>query len=432
MEINRTVEVNERFRFIQEAGDEVRELVYDHRRCNGCGICVYSCPVRAIELSEVHEIAKGMDMPPVIVDHNKCAFCGICYSLCPFNAYKFYINGEKIEKDALVISPISRTEKLEECVECTLCYKACPTNAIERGVFLHRNAIEQKNEISGKLKVDKEKCNLCGICAEFCEVFRMVDKEITPTNPIPYDNILIDDGKCDYCKLCEEICPEDAIKVEGKRIDFKLPEKIAEISVNQELCSYCGYCERVCPYDAIRTIKPMDGSLKLYEKRLEKCDPLGCKACVNICKHNRVWWISDGLHFNEDFCIYCGACENACPYDLIEVRRKCYYSKELVNSPWREAWDKALDRVMSKATEDIKARFLEEISEVVEEAEIVKPKRRSVKKIKEAENILKTYKKLENILKNPGYRKAFEKGNAEILLRVVRRYAENKSKKQKA
>ncbi|MFO7967908.1 MAG: 4Fe-4S binding protein [Archaeoglobaceae archaeon] len=435
MEVDRSVDVHDdrKFRFIQKAADEVRELVFDPVKCNGCGICVYSCPVRAIELSEIHEIAKGLDMPPVIIDHLQCAYCGICYAFCPFDAYEFYINGEKVEKDELTISPVATTQKLDNCEECTLCYKVCPTEAIERKIHLHRDDIPQKNEegMEGKLEVDKEKCNLCGICAEFCRAFQMVDKEVKPDSIMPYDDILTDEDKCDYCKLCEEICPEDAIKVEGKRIEYELPEKIAEIIVDQKLCSYCTYCVHVCPYDAVKTIKPTEGTLKLYEKRMDKCEPLACMACVNICKNNHVWWVEDKLRFNEDYCIHCGACENACPYDLIEVHRKAFYSKERLNEPWREAWNKALERVINKEVVSI-----EEIQVPIEEppeAEKIasRPKMERVQ-VKKFEDMIKisTYKRLQNILKTPAYRRAFEKGNAKLMLKAVRKHASERLTKK--
>ena len=442
-EIERTLDITDKFILRQKTSEEVRELIYDYTRCNGCGICVYSCPVSAIELSEIHEIAKGLEMPPVMINHLECAFCGICYSLCPFDAYEFKINGRIVDKCELAISPVSMTIKEPECVECTLCYKVCPNEAIKREVFIRRQDIGEKNEdediiAEGKLEIDKEKCNLCGICAEFCDVFKMVGKEVTPNDPAPYEDILIDEKECDYCKLCEGMCPEEAIKVGGKKIEFVLPEKIAEISIDQSLCSYCGYCQNICPYEAIRTIKPIEGELKFYEGRAGKCDPLGCMACVNICKFNRVWYISEGLHFNEDYCIYCGACQNSCPYGIIDVKRICYYTKELRHAPWREAWNRALERVIKKKkVQKPETRLLGEVP-VISKAEV----RTDGVKCTDLGGLVilseTTYKRFQNILKNPGYRKAFERGNYEKIRKVVRKHVseaserDSRDEKQKA
>lgn len=434
MEVERDLEMLEdgKFKYIQRVAGEIRELVYDYKWCNGCGICVYACPVSAIELGPIHDIAVGLDMPPVIIDHLKCAYCGICYSFCPFNAFKFYINGEAVGKSVLTLSPVMYTYKYETCRECTLCYKACPTNAITRTVFITRQDIEEKNEgIDGKIEIDRNKCNLCGICAEFCDVFKMVEKESVPEDVMPYSDILIDEKECDYCKLCEEICPENAIKVEGRRISFQLPEKIAEIKIDQELCSHCGYCEEVCPYEAAKTIKPMEGKLELFEARMARCDPVGCAACIIICKHNKVWYVSKDkgrVHFNEKFCIYCGACENACPYDLIKVERYNFFTKEVAtDAPWREAWESAVMRVVNKKREKEPHKFFMEETEVEgeEEETVILPNEEELKIVEEK------ISKIEEILKKARYRRALESGDIDVFVRGVKRAFREDTGKEK-
>jgi 4Fe-4S ferredoxin len=436
MEVERDVEVErESFKFKQQAEEEDRLLIYHYKKCNGCGICVYACPVAAIDLGPIHDIALGLDVPPVIVDHIRCAYCGICYSFCPFDCFEFYVNGEKVEKASLPISLVAHTYKYEDkCVECTLCYKACPTNAIKRDVKLTRQDIELKNpsEVEGKVVIDFEKCNYCGICAEFCIVFKMIEREAQPQDPMPYEReILIDERECDYCKLCELVCPEDAIKVEGKLIDFELPEKIAEITINQDLCSHCAYCENVCPYDAAKTIKPLEGKLSLFEARMYRCDPVGCGACIKVCKYNRVWYVSKDksrVDFKDEFCIYCGACENSCPYDLINVKRTNVFSKELAYSPpWREAWENAVERIVKKQKIEEGRRFIIEREEIefAEEAELVE---RDVEKI---EILSERIDVIEDVLKRPVYRRAMEAGNIKNFEGAVRRYASSKTERNK-
>lgn len=414
--IEREIEVEEKIRCIQKANGEIRELILDYRRCNGCGICVFACPVNAIELGPVHEIAKGLEMPPVIIDHLKCAYCGICYSFCPFNAYEFKVDGKSVEKASLPLSPVRFTYKYDHCRRCTLCYKVCPTNAIKRIPLVKRSEIKERNEgIKGSLKIDREKCNLCGICAEFCDVFRMVEKKVHPTDIMPYSDIFVDESNCDYCKLCEEICPEKAIEVEGKRIRFEMPDKIAEIDIDQDLCSNCGYCEEVCPYDAAKTVKPIEGKLSLFEARMSRCDPIGCGACLRICRYNRVWYASEDrkrVFFNEKFCNYCGACENACPYDLIIVERKNYFTKELARDvPWRNSWENALERILKKKRVEIPQR--------IAYVEVEVPKTEEIVEIGELKKI--NLEKIEKLLQKVKYRKALEFGEFDVFERGVAR-----------
>jgi len=45
------------------------------QECNGCGVCIESCPVNAIILNDI-----------AIIDENKCTGCGICIGRCPLGA----------------------------------------------------------------------------------------------------------------------------------------------------------------------------------------------------------------------------------------------------------------------------------------------------------------------------------------------------------
>ncbi len=45
------------------------------QKCNGCGVCIESCPVHAISLNDV-----------AIIDEHTCTGCGICIDTCPLGA----------------------------------------------------------------------------------------------------------------------------------------------------------------------------------------------------------------------------------------------------------------------------------------------------------------------------------------------------------
>jgi len=54
------------------------------------------------------------------------------------------------------------------------------------------------------IKVNKERCKLCGICISIC-----------PQNSLEIkgEEIIQDESKCTKCKLCERYCPDLAIEV---------------------------------------------------------------------------------------------------------------------------------------------------------------------------------------------------------------------------
>jgi ferredoxin len=51
--------------------------VIDLSRCDGCGICVASCPTQAVNL---------VDGRAKITVPDRCTFCEICESYCPCEA----------------------------------------------------------------------------------------------------------------------------------------------------------------------------------------------------------------------------------------------------------------------------------------------------------------------------------------------------------
>ncbi|AEA47087.1 4Fe-4S binding protein [Archaeoglobus veneficus] len=401
--------------FKQHFEGELRELIFNPALCNGCKFCVYACPVKAIEFAGFEALAAGM---PLIIDHLSCAYCGICYAFCPFNAFEFRINGEIVEKSKLPLSLGGKIEKLENCVDCMLCVEVCPVDAIERRVLARREDFP-KADARGSIRIDTEKCNLCGICASFCDAFKLVDKDVKPGNLTPFAEILIDEEKCDYCGLCVKLCPEEAIEVESSKVIEADVERVAEV-VFTDRCIHCGYCVAVCPYEAVINIKPVEGEIKVYWKRLARvCEPLSCKACVVVCK-TRAWHIDSELKLEPEFCVYCGACENVCPHRLIEVDVHAIHLAESIKWP---AWWNAVSRILSKQTVEREIAFSAPapVSKVPEalEAEIGVREKAGIK----AKLIRRNLAPLREALKKPGYRKAFERGNMKTFLGAVKRYA---------
>ena len=241
----------------------------------------------------------------------------------------------------------------EKCLPCLLCEPVCPTEAIKVTFDKTREDFGPLREgIEGKISIDQEKCNLCGRCARFCKAFLLVDKvekDRDPRDLVPYEQLLIDEDLCDYCGLCVPLCPEEAIAVEGEPLKLDEEPKIeGKIKVDESLCIGCGRCALVCPYEGMDISKPFQGEIKMVEKNLVRCDPLGCLACFNVCPA-KCWYVDERGKAApvEDQCILCGACEKACPVSAIDVQRARVSHTEVKETPWAEEWKEAIRTILT-------------------------------------------------------------------------------------
>jgi 4Fe-4S ferredoxin len=350
LQVDLALEIHEdRFLYIQKTSEGFKELFYNYKRCCGCGICAEICPVNAIEIGPLKEIATGLEAPPVMIDHTKCTFCGMCANLCPINAITMKVNDEDLRELSEYPRLEHGVEFNEKCITCTICRDTCPHDAIKLNLSFPRkkDIAPFKEGVKGEIGVDPDKCTLCGLCAEFCPAFVLVEKEAAPEALMPYEALLVDEEQCDYCELCVKLCPEDAISVKGEKRG-ETPPVTGDISVDEELCTRCGWCEAVCPYEAVTVRQPFEGDISLIEENLEGCDPIGCHACFNVCPA-KAWHIPPGKKIDvvEDFCIYCDACAKVCPVEAIDVKRLKVHHTKIPRRPWSKQWEDALQSLIS-------------------------------------------------------------------------------------
>ncbi len=62
-------------------------------------------------------------------------------------------------------------------------------------------------------------------------------------------------SKCDLCGLCAEYCPTGVFRVSGSRLE-----------VNESACIYCKGCEVLCPVRAI-SVRALDEGLSIVRGR---------------------------------------------------------------------------------------------------------------------------------------------------------------------
>ena len=328
----------------QKLLQQVNDLVLNAETCTGCGICAEACPEEAITVGLVGAVRRGaVDYAePVNIDEVKCSYCGVCVIMCPFNALTLKIDGEErlpiIEKEGFPQYDMVTKVDDEKCVLCTICEDVCPRDAIDREVAEFEGTTEigkpKQTAIKTKTKfvVDDEKCTLCGICAAICPALEVKRKPFTAEigkveSAKAGELVKFNEELCDACKICVEACPEEAITVEREVVVKKLEGKV---DIMDENCCTCRWCAINCPTEAIEVEKIFSGEIRFDA---EKC-PAGCSTCVEICPANAIYLpspkpakelkgeLEPKIAVNEDFCIFCGACVNACPgEDIIFLKR---------------------------------------------------------------------------------------------------------------
>lgn len=414
------------FLFTQKTGKSAKLLDYDYKRCNGCGLCIQVCPKKAIEAGPLIEIATGLDAPPVIIDHTRCSFCGMCAAFCPVRAIRMNMDG----RDLLEIADFPHLDSSvvfnDKCLPCLICEKSCPEEAISIDLTFPKKEVllPFKEGRKGEIKVDMEKCTLCGACAVLCPAFILVEKKAKADELMPFDDLVVDKTKCDYCGLCVPFCPEEAIKVKGdfneEEIKNIAPGISGSIRVDDNKCTRCGWCEAVCPYHAAKVTKPFEGEIELFDEKLKGCDPVGCHGCFNVCP-SKAWIIPKNKKIDvvKDFCTFCGACEKACHVKAIDVKRKLAKHSPVVDTAWAGDWKKAILGLTEKERErpDISRSLKVEKEEKKAQIAIVKPViDQNLRKLVE-----ERIEKMSSLMGNKQVRHLWERKDIDTALREIRK-----------
>ena len=329
-----------------------KKLVYDVRKCFGCGLCEAVCPVGAISMGPVREIASGrVEAPYIIIDETKCVVCPLCSSICPSGALRVEAPSDFEHPKVKGRIEVRR----DKCIPCLLCEKVCPKKAVKADVSVKRKELlvkylrEGEAWGRGRISIDVDKCCFCGLCELLCDAIKVEWIEPRPPDFKPGLSITVDEEKCDYCGLCEKICPVKAIKVEcleSAPREVEEPKVEGSIEISED-CVWCGLCSKVCPVQAIEVEKPFEGDVHMVEPN--ECDPSGCKNCINICPVKVVYVArppsKEKMAFVKDYCIFCGACEKSCPVEAIKVDRRGM-RVEGSSSPWFEMSYEHFKRVL--------------------------------------------------------------------------------------
>lgn len=224
-------------------------------------------------------------------------------------------------------------------------------------------------------------CNGCGLCIEVCPKDAIIIKPaITKEGSLIHSPTLdIDEGKCILCGICAIICPLNALQswVNDEKIAMfaeneAFPYLTKKIGIDKKLCTPdCEIaCEESCPREAIRTVVEkqdgeiekisdvqVDESLCIYCKACEHACPLGfitvrrpfegfvkierekcpetCHVCVDICPSRAMEILNEGgVEVNRKLCIACKACQTVCPEEAVYVSIEQVSHIPVTSSTW--------------------------------------------------------------------------------------------------
>lgn len=356
------------------SGAGKRELTFSQENCTGCGFCSEVCPNDAILLGPIGAIAKGVVDAPYLAVTDDCKACGICTRVCMFDALVVYVNGIREAYDALGSIEV----KIKDgCTFCKLCEEVCPRDAI----VVNRTIPPMASVIDGEFSLDSVKCNYCGICQDICPTGALIvergelsgrQRIDTADTPARFERVELYDDRCVLCGVCARACPEDAITVSKTERNDKIP-LIGEIFSDNNKCSWCGWCVEICPTKNFKVQKPFVGDIAIDT---DGCQ--GCGTCIEVCPCDALFFpsteyikmeefyepgmgwkkpikprvapVAEQLMVNKERCIFCGACANACPIDMIKVKR---YKARLIETLPR-ATQKILGKLLTKEQGAIK------------------------------------------------------------------------------
>ena len=135
----------------------------------------------------------GETSPKINVNHKKCIGCRVCEQICTFS-HEQEFNPRRARIRVLIREKEGINAPLL-CIQCKKCLSACKRDALSW------------DEKIGAVRVDKERCNGCGLCIGACEQAAIFLDPISKKVNI-----------CDLCNgdpQCVKWCTQDVLHYEA-------------------------------------------------------------------------------------------------------------------------------------------------------------------------------------------------------------------------
>lgn len=102
-------------------------------------------------------------------------------------------------------------------------------------IFLQPKIAEEEEPVYIKVpRIDKERCDYCGKCSEFCQFNALFVVRADAERGIK-GNVLIFPELCHGCGGCSIVCPQDAITEENRGIGVVKKAKTSDANINIDL-----------------------------------------------------------------------------------------------------------------------------------------------------------------------------------------------------